>query len=96
LKEAYDDLKISPFFMIRVFKSIKNFAIALIDDDELSKETSEYFNPHSARNGRKRTIMKQAQGVDSIVGRQEKRNSKKDLLIRAECGLKWKWSDFIR
>jgi hypothetical protein len=44
LKETYDDLKISPFFIVRVLKSIKNFAIALIDDDQLSKETSEYFD----------------------------------------------------
>lgn len=44
LKEAYDNLKISPFFMIRVIKLIKNLAIALIDDEQLSKETSEYFD----------------------------------------------------
>jgi allophycocyanin beta subunit len=44
LKEAYDDLKISPFFIVRVLKPIKNFAIALIDDDQLSQETSEYFD----------------------------------------------------
>lgn len=34
------------------------------------------FNPHSARNGRVKTITKQAQGGDSNVGREEKRNSK--------------------
>ncbi len=34
------------------------------------------FIPHSARNGREKTITKQAEGGDSSVGRQEKRNSK--------------------
>lgn len=33
-------------------------------------------NPHSARNGRGKTIKKQVQVADSSVGRQEKRNLK--------------------
>lgn len=44
LKEVYTALNISPFFIIRLIKLIKNLAIALIDDGELSKETSEYFD----------------------------------------------------
>ena len=44
LKEVYTAFKISPFFIIRLLKLIKNSAIALIDDDELSKEASEYFD----------------------------------------------------
>jgi hypothetical protein len=31
-------------------------------------------NPHSARNGRSKTIKKQAQGGDSSVGKREGRN----------------------
>ena len=33
-------------------------------------------NPHSARNGKGKTITKQSEVGDSSVGRQEKRNSK--------------------
>ncbi len=32
--------------------------------------------PHSARNGREKTIRKQEQGANNSVGRQEKRNLK--------------------
>jgi hypothetical protein len=34
------------------------------------------YNPHSARNGRIKTITKQEQGANNSVGRREKRNSK--------------------
>lgn len=44
LKEVYTALKISPFFIIRLLKLIKKSAIVMIDDDELSKEASEYFD----------------------------------------------------
>jgi hypothetical protein len=44
LKEVYTALNISPFFIVRLIKLIKNAAIALIDDNELSKEASEYFD----------------------------------------------------
>jgi len=32
--------------------------------------------PHSARNGRRKTIRKEDQGANNSVGRREKRNSK--------------------
>ncbi len=44
LKEVYTALNISPFFIIRLLKLIKDAAIALIDDGELSKEAEEYFD----------------------------------------------------
>ena len=44
LKEVYTALDISPFFVIRLLKLIKSSTITLIDDDELSKEASEYFD----------------------------------------------------
>jgi hypothetical protein len=44
---------------------------------ELQAQISfEFSIPHSARNGRGKTIKKQVQVADSSVGRQEKRNLK--------------------
>ena len=47
----------------------------------------EYINPHSARNGRQKTIKKQAQGEDSSVGRREGRN----LGYEDEEEINWKY-----
>jgi len=46
-----------------------------------------YYNPHSARNGRQKTIKKQAQGEDSSVGKREGRN----LGYEDEEEINWKY-----
>jgi transposase len=60
----------------KVVKEVFPNAKIVIDRFHVMQPVIKELNPHSARNGRIKTITKQEQGANNSVGRREKRNSK--------------------